>query len=211
MRKQKAIVYFAKVKENELWDISRFISNKMKDNPNFPNPPISIAKLDVLIEEYHESLMKCDDGTKLDTAIKNNKRTILLNNLSILGNYVNTIANNDLVKLDSSGFPISKTPSRVGILDAPKYIHINYGNNPGEIFFEIEVAEKASGYIILFSTCPAPENDKDWHSYLSSRTKGMISGLESEKKYIFKAAATSREANKIGRYNFTDPVTKFVP
>ena len=101
--------------------------------------------------------------------------------------------------------------TKMAIENARKSVAKILNANPGEIFFEIEVAEKASGYIILFSTCPAPENDKDWHSYLSSRTKGMISGLEREKKYIFKAAATRREANKIGRYNFTDPVTILVP
>jgi hypothetical protein len=32
----------------------------------------------------------------------------------------------------------------------------------------------------------------------------------SGKKYVFKAAATIAEANKISLYNFTDPVEKFV-
>lgn len=211
MRKQKAIVYFAKVNDNELLDMAKGISVKMKDNPNFSNPTIPIVALDASIDIYHEALLKSIDGAKHDTSTKNVKRLILLNNLSILGNYVNSIANNDILKLDSSGFPISKTPSKVGILDAPEYLHINYGNNPGEMFYDIAVVKKASGYVILYSTLPAPENDKEWYSCLSSSSKGMLSGFESEKKYIFKAAATSRESNKKGHYNFTDTVTKLVP
>ena len=34
---------------------------------------------------------------------------------------------------------------------------------------------------------------------------------ESETKYVIKAAAISSEANKMGVYNFSDPVEKLVP
>jgi len=45
---------------------------------------------------------------------------------------------------------------------------------------------------------------------LTRKTSGMIQGLTSGTKYVFKAVATSPEANKIGLYNFTEPVEKFV-
>jgi hypothetical protein len=38
-----------------------------------------------------------------------------------------------------------------------------------------------------------------------------MTNLKSEKKYVFKAAASSSEAHKMGVYDFSNPVEMFVP
>ena len=68
------------------------------------------------ITAYSDALVKFQDGRKVDTANKNATRLTLENYLFALGNYVNLVADDDVVKLDSSGFAISKTPQPVGIL-----------------------------------------------------------------------------------------------
>ncbi|MFA7360472.1 MAG: hypothetical protein WC139_05485 [Candidatus Kapaibacterium sp.] len=55
-----------------------------------------------------------------------------------------------------------------------------------------------------------PPPDAQWQSKTFSKASGLITGLHSGKKYIFKSAATSPEANKISLYNFTEPVERFV-
>ena len=115
-----------------------------------------------------------------------------------------------MVKLDSSGFPLSKLPIPIGILEAPT-LTVHYGNNPGELIIEISVVPKASGYIVLYSTLPAPADNKEWYETVFSGTIGTLTNLKSETKYVIKAAAISTEANKMGVYNFSDPVEKLVP
>jgi hypothetical protein len=187
------------------------IVNKMTNNSYFPNPEPNLATIQTAITVYADALVKCLDGTKQDTATKNAYRLNLEDLLGSLGNYVNLIAQGDLIKLDSSGFIISKIPEPVGILDAPPSFNVLLGNNSGEVTIEIGVVDRASGYIVLYSELPAPADNEHWNSKLFSKSKGLLTNLKAESKYAFKAAATSSEANRIGLYNFSNTIEKLVP
>jgi len=210
MKTQKALISFSNVKDNDLVNDAQKIVDKMTNNLNYTAPQPELSTIQSAILAYSAALVKCKDGNKEDTANKNALRLVLENALSALGTYVNLTAASDLVKLDSSGFSLSKIPQAVGILDAPT-LNVQYGNNPGEMGVEIGVVTNANEYLLLFSPSPAPVNDAEWRSKLFSKTKGTITGLTSGIKYIFKAAATSSEANKMGSYNFSNPVEKLVP
>ncbi|MEI6056563.1 MAG: hypothetical protein WCR55_10955 [Lentisphaerota bacterium] len=210
MKKQKANIDFTRVKDTELAQTARIIVANMSNNPNFSVPLPTLTVVHDATEDYYEALLKCSDGTKQDTAIKKVKRSVLSAHLAHLGNYVNYIAEGNIVKLDSSGFPLSKIPTPVGILNAPDYIKVIDGGNPGCVWVDIGIVRKATGYIVLFALCPAPEENKDWQSKLFSKSSGLMLGLQSGKKYAFKASATSTRANKINSYHFTQPVERFI-
>ncbi len=210
MKTQKALISFAKVKDHEIANVAQNIVNKMTINAHFSQPTPTLISVQQTISTYADALLKAKDGSKQDTAYKNACRLNLENALSILGSYVNLTAEADLVKLESSGFPLSKIPEPIGILAAPT-ITVTYGNNPGEIHIECSVIPNASGYIILYSPVPAPADNNEWYNKQWSSSKGTLTQLKSEIKYEFKAAAMSSEANKMGIYNFSDPVEKMVP
>ncbi len=210
MRAQKAIVSFTKVRDSEIANTAQNIVNKMTINPYFTDPQPPLITIQEYIAAYSSALVKAKDGSKEDTANKNACRLTLETALFTLGNYVNLVAENDVVKLESSGFPLSKLPEPIGILEAPT-LTVHYGNNPGELIIEISVVPKASGYIVLYSTLPAPADNNEWYETVFSGTRGTLSNLKSETKYVIKAAAISSEANKMGMYNFSDPVEKLVP
>ena len=88
MKKQRAIVSFAKTKENDLAELAKLIVSKMTMKAYFttPNPPL--ATIQTAITAFSDALLKCKDGTKEDTAKKNVQKEILENYLSQLGNYV---------------------------------------------------------------------------------------------------------------------------
>jgi hypothetical protein len=196
MKTQKALVSFSKVKDTELGSIAQHIVNKTSNNPSFSNPIPPLATIQDAINVYTAAQVKCGDCTKEETAAKNAARLTLGANLSDLGNYVNLVAKGDVVKLDSTGFTLSKLPQSVGILDAPAFLNITYGNNPGEVIIEIFFVERASGYIVLYTPSPASEDNNEWYSKLFSKSKGTLTHLKRECKYDFKAAAVSAEANK---------------
>ncbi len=210
MKTQKAIISFAKTKDHELTDTAQAIANKMTNNLNFSSPTISLIDLQAAIAAYSSALVQAADGSKADTATKNACRLTLENDLSTLGTYVNLIAEGDVVKLQSSGFPLSKLPEPIGILEAP-ILTVHYGDNPGEMAIEISPIPKASGYIVLYAPTPAPADNNDWNSKILSSAKGILTHLKSETKYVLKAAAISTEANKMDIYNFSTPVEKIVP
>jgi hypothetical protein len=210
MRTQKALINFSKTKDNDLSNTAQNIVNKMSLNPYFTDPQPPLATLQDAINAYTTALVKAKDGSKEDTANKNACRLTLESTLFSLGNYVNLIAETDLVKLDSSGFPVSKVPEPIGILPAPS-LTVGYGKNPGELTIDIDVVPKASGYIVLYSQSPAPAENTEWYQILLSTSKGMLIHLTSGTKYVIKAAAISSEANKLGQYNFSEPVEKIAP
>jgi hypothetical protein len=214
MRKQKAIINFTRVRDNDLPETSLVIYKRMFGNPDFPSPTPSMAELQIAINDYSDALIKSKDGTRHDTAEKNVKRNILVKCLADLGNYVNMVADGDIVKLDGSGFPLSKVPEHIGILPAPDFLNITEHPNSGYLNVEIAKVKRARGYIVLYfeksADATVPENNSEWHSKLLSKRTGIIAGLVSGKKYVFKAAATSPEANKRGIYSFTSPIERFI-
>jgi hypothetical protein len=117
----------------------------------------------------------------------------------------------DVVKLDSTGFKLWKLPQPVGILEAPAFLNITYGNNPSEVSIEIDFVQRVTGYIVLYTPSPTSEDNNEWYSQLFSKSKGTLTHLKRECKYDFKAEAVSSEANKMNLYNFSDTVEKFIP
>ena len=208
--KQKARTSSERIKDNELTNYAQHIVSNMTTNPIYPDPKPTLGVIQNLITLYSAALLKTVDGNKVDTANKNAARVDLTDALSSLANYVNLTAENDLVKLQSSGLDLTSLPTPVGILDAPT-LKMHFGNNAGEAGYEISSDPKATEYIILYTTLPVPENDADWHSKVVSGTKGVLTNLVHKKEHIFKAAATSPEANKLNLYNFSDPIEQYVP
>ena len=207
--KQKALTSSAHIVDNELANYALNIVSNMTANPFYAEPKPTLSAIQALITLYSAALLKTLDGNKADTANKNACRVHLVDALSLLANYVNLTSANDLVQIQTSGFNISQVHTPVGILDAP-ILQMSFGNNPGEVNYNINSDPQASDYTILFSTVPAPVNDAEWRSKLVSSTKGIITGLNHKTDYVFKACANSSEANKRNVYNYSKPVEQYV-
>jgi len=118
---------------------------------------------------------------------KDLKREELIIKLSSLGLYVNSVALGDAMKLESSGFNLTKNPEPVGYLPAPQYLKISEGENPGEIYVEICPVPNATGYVFLYAPSPAPAGNEEWYAKTFSSSKNYITGLKSGVKYSFKS------------------------
>ena len=208
MRGQKAVIGFTRYGEKDLIVVAQNIVNKMPSDPDFPNPTPPISSVKESLKDFKMALAKSIEGTKQDTAYKNEKKKELILKLSNLGEYVNTVANGDVTKIDGSGFPLTKLPAPIGTLPAPAYIHVTDNDNHGELAVDISYVPKASGYMVLYSEAPAPEDLNDWHSTVFSKTKGELIDLKSATKYVFKAAAMSSTANQRNHYNYTGTVER---
>ena len=55
-----------------------------------------------------------------------------------------------------------------------------------------------------------PPPDAEWQRKNLSKTTGTITGLQSGKKYEFKAAARSAESDETEQYDFTEPIEKYI-
>ena len=213
MRKQKAVINYTQFRDNDLTEIAQLIVNKLTANPHFPSPQPTLVVVQGSISDYSTALIKSKDGTKKDTADKNARRKILEGHLSQLADYVNDTAQGNLVMLEGSGCPLTKQFEPVGILPPPESFEVSETKNPGQVYIKISKVRKATGYLVLyyfeedFDTEPP---DSKWYRRNFSKTTGILKGLLSGKKCIFKAAALSPEANETERYNFSETVEKYI-
>ena len=213
MRIQKAIINYSYVRDNDLTEVSQLIINKLTGNTYFLNPPVTLIIVQTATDDYSTALVQAKDGTKADTADKNAKRKILEGYLSQLADYVNDTAKGDLVMLEGSGCPLSKVPEPIGILPAPESFKVSEGDDPGEAKIEFDVVDRASGYVVLYRVVEEGIDtppDAEWQRKSLNKATGLITGMQSGKKYEFKAAARSAEADEIEQYNFTEPVQKYI-
>jgi hypothetical protein len=75
----------------------------------FPSPPAKLVDLGPAHVEYHNALIAAADGGKMLTAIKNEKRTVLVDMLRKNATYVQGIASQNLSGLLSSGYGANST------------------------------------------------------------------------------------------------------
>src|SRR2546427_1250189 len=98
----------------DILGIGEAVVHGMSGNPDFPDPIVSMATLEAALDEFSRAIQARQQGGKLATAIKNNKRREVMNLLYRLASYVTIKSDNNLEVLLSSGFP-ARNPSRTQI------------------------------------------------------------------------------------------------
>jgi hypothetical protein len=110
MKKTKAIVDFTDYKASEFGAIARTIQKKLEENaPAFPQPPLAVATLHTLVEEYATRLVARASRATADVIALRAKRRELESALRSLGHYVNLVAKGDALVVERSGFPVYTT------------------------------------------------------------------------------------------------------
>lgn len=104
--KMKALIGFAKMRDDELVMSCRTIIGAMTANPKYPNPTPDLLDLESILEDFITKLaVSRKRGSPEDTALKNESRGPLIVALQQLGYDVNGVAQGHLSTLLSSGFP----------------------------------------------------------------------------------------------------------
>jgi hypothetical protein len=126
-------------------------------------------------------------------SLKNEARVALLENLRTIGMEINLQANNDLLKLQSSGFHLAKERSKVGILPKPTGFTVKSGDNSGDLLCNVDANPNASMYNFYSAPVPAPANINDWRLTPSTNRKKNIPGFIPGKQYELKCAYQGSE------------------
>jgi hypothetical protein len=126
-------MFLSKDSDAQLLADTQTIITKTEGNPAFPTPAPSIADITTAMNDFATALANAANGGIELTAIKNDKRNVLVGLLRNLASYLQVTCNGDLTTLISSGFPIQK-PQRtpVGLLSAP-VVALSLGINSGSL------------------------------------------------------------------------------
>jgi hypothetical protein len=124
---------FTKMSDPVLSNRAQQIHDHLKDNVNFADPQPTLTELKDAIDVFCAALLKCKDADRLNLAIKNQKREILIDTLHLLGDYVLFKSAGNRVAALSSGFSIKKTRAPRPPLTKPESYAVENGSNPCEL------------------------------------------------------------------------------
>ena len=181
------------------------IVEKMTGNPFFPTPTPLLGDITEANTEYYRLLNKVVNGTREDTARKNNARKVVETLLKDLGLYVQQISKGDEVMILSSGFDASKRPSAIGPLPQATGLTIKAGVNKGCVVANCDKIANASFYEFEYTEAPHAANN-GWIKITSTKSRLLINELVSGKQYIFRVAGGGSHPSR----NWSDEVSSFV-
>ena len=117
----QAAVGFSRLTHQEFVSKLKRIALGMKNNANFPNPPVDLAKFEEAAQAYSDTVIEANDGSRKAKAERDTRRKHVTSMAKQLGNYVSHNCGGEMDKFLSSGFdPMSTTRTAVGPLDQPR-------------------------------------------------------------------------------------------
>lgn len=193
MNKQSVIIDYSKLPDSELDNFAQGVHNSLSGNANFTWAATVLPALLTNIVSYRTKLEIAANGTAKDVTSKNVAKISLLDFLRTTATDVNRQANGDLLKLQSSGFKITKTPAKKGIMPKPTGFKVKTGDNSGEILFQMDAYTEADMYYFYSAAVPAPVDMTDWRLTPSTTRKKNISGYTPDKQYELRCAYKGTE------------------
>ncbi len=185
---------------------SEHIEQCMTGNPNFLTPTPTLLVLQAANVKYSGALAKAIDGTKQDTALKNQARAELEAILHDLGLYVQLNGKNDEAIILSSGFDIASTPTPIGVLAKPENFTVETGKSKGCIDVSLNPVNGARSYQFEYTDTPVTPTSV-WHVVTCTAAFVTITGLVSGKEYAFRVTGIGSDPTRV----YSDAIDKIAP
>ena len=199
-------INFKSFTDSGFYQKSQHIIQCMTGNPNFVNPSPTIADITAKAAKYGDALAKVIDGTKQDTAIKNQVRAELEIMLHDLGLYVQLNGKNDEAIILSSGFDIASTPAPIGVLAKPEGFTVETGKSKGCIDLWLDAINGARSYQFEYTDAPVTATSV-WHVVTATAAFVTITGLLSGKEYSFRVTGVGSDPTRV----YSDVIDKVAP
>ena len=184
---------------------SSFIIEKMTGSARFSDPVPPLETVQTALTNYNAARDKCVDGTRQDTVVKNQLRSVLEGLLKDLAAYVEQVSAGDEAMILSSGFDASKRPSYIGPLECPTNFKVKMGKNKGSVTLSCDTVENARFYEFEYTDAPSSVASV-WTKEVNTKHKILIEGLTSGKQYVFRVAGAGSDPSR----NYSEEISSFV-
>lgn len=175
-----------KGRDGDLANLTYNVTNKLKGNPLFPNPPEALEGAEKMLPDYQQALLASSGRDRKMAAIKNGKRNQLCLLLKELANYVTEIANGDIAILLESAFPLTGVNQVKPLLPITD-LQVDIGIT-GEATTRVKRVSGAKAYMHQY-TASTPTDDTVWTSEGSDDPEHTFTRLSSGVKYWFRIVA----------------------
>jgi len=95
----------------------------------FVKPPVDLKVVQTEVDELNAAIAAQQDGGPFATAIKRNKRALLIADLSKLAHYVQDNCGGDPASILNAGFTVGAITRASPPLDKPVIVGIDFGNS----------------------------------------------------------------------------------
>lgn len=189
----KALINFTRLKDDELLVLTRTILHAMTDNLHFTAPIPPLADIQMLLDYFSQKLeISRKRGSPEDTALKNESRIPLMEDVQKLSYYVNAISQGKLSTLLSSGFPIN-APSGSSLVPLRiDNLKLRDGRQSGQLRIDFAKQKGIRIYEYSYRLANANASWSDRYSTTSSQSN-IIAPLEVGLEYEVRVRAVNTQ------------------
>jgi hypothetical protein len=202
MQTDKINSTFNYCREGDLSKLTRHIIDSMKSSTQFPNPPHTLADVEILLGRYTGALSDAGKHDREKIAIKDNVKAELRLVLADQAHYVTQVARGDRAILLSSGFELNI--QRAKRVQAPAKLAVNL-ERAGQATTRLKRMPGARAYVHQYTTDPLTPNSV-WKSETTTSSEHTFTGLPSGSRFWFQVIVVTRNGEKI----YWEPVTRII-
>lgn len=186
--------------------------DKINAAPAFAAVNPSTATVNAKNQQYIAALVKADNGTKSDTALKDQRRAELEELLTLQALDCVKIANGDLALYLTTGYEAKDTKGQpTGELPQVTGVALSYGNNAGELKASWDVISDANNFTVqAFSDAANPDGSiqKQYTVGKIGRSQTTLNGLPNGQLVFVRVRANG---GSTGFGDWSDVAEKRVP
>ena len=195
MKTPTLILDYGKLNNPSLNMKAQYVIEALTGNLNFPVLNPTLVDFTTLQTTFAESSTKATNGDRVLIAIKNQAKEALIAGMRMLAQDIIGIAQNDKVKLASSGFDLASSGDTGLNITTPTDFRVLDGMNNGELKFICKRVPNAIGYV-LEHTDELPTEDTSWKIQTSSTREFTVKGLRSGIKVFGRIKAIGRKGQE---------------
>jgi hypothetical protein len=201
----KIIFNFDRLSDIELSAKVQEVTTCMTDNENFPAPVAALDNTKTVKTDFDAALVAAKSGDRTKIAIKNEKRTELIDQVHQLARYTEMIANGNRSILMGAGFDVTKERSTSVGLGQPETVRLSDGENSGELLASCGGVQGAKSYVFQHTLDPLSPSSV-WVSEVSTKSEHLFKGLTAGQKYWSRIIAIGSNDQQ----TVSNPVARFV-
>lgn len=195
MKTLKLKIGFTRNSDSLLSVIAAFIVTCLTNNVFFPG--LNIAELVAASSAFAKALEDAKTRSIESVAKKNQCRVVLTQALKSVGLTIMGIANGDSEMLNSTGYPIAKTPGPRTIGN-PGTVFLKPGISSGMVDAWVKPEKPAPSYLFqITGTDPESEEKSEWNSFGSTVGKFTFTDLVPRKQYWIKVIAVGARGQRV--------------
>jgi hypothetical protein len=192
----RVVLGWSRYSDAQLYMLGLNVFQRMKNNPFFPDPPVSLADLEHVLDKHRGSMAATVDGGNPQAyAEKDHWRAELTLLLRRLAHYVDDTCKGDPANtymLVSSGFeaqPQSRTSPQP--LDIPRILRIKQGQTGELIIYPTPLGRQAKFYYVDWKPVNEPDTPEAWKQKKAPSARGgvRIDNLNPATVYAFRVCA----------------------